>query len=84
MTDLFEQFLKERPYIKNSSPKTLEFYRASMKAYQKIIGSATLTTKQDLNAFVPGKRDKGIKPVSVNTYIEVSIHSLPGCMKTVI
>lgn len=69
MTSLFEQFLKERTYIKNSSPKTLEFYRASMKAYQKTINSATVPTKQDLNAFVSGMREKEIKPVTVNTYI---------------
>jgi len=69
MTSLFEQFLKERTYLKGSSPKTLEFYQASMRAYQKIIGSATLPTKQDLNAFVTGMREKGMKPVTANTYI---------------
>lgn len=41
MTSLFEQLVKERTYTKNSSPRTLEFRRASMKAYQKVIGSAT-------------------------------------------
>ena len=48
MTTLFEQFLKERTYIKNVSRKTLYFYRSSFKAYQKIMDSATLPIKQDL------------------------------------
>jgi integrase/recombinase XerD len=69
MTALFEQFLKERTYIKNVSKNTLIFYRASFKAYQKIIGSATVPTKQDLNNFVIGLRENGFKPVTCNTYI---------------
>jgi integrase/recombinase XerD len=69
MTALFEQFLKERTYIKNVSPKTLDFYRSSFKAYQKINGDASLPTKKDLTNFVTGMREKGIKPVSCNTYI---------------
>jgi site-specific recombinase XerD len=69
MTALFELFLKERTYIKNVSNKTLTFYRTSFRAYQKIVGSSTLPTKQDLNKFVIGMREQGIKPVSCNTYI---------------
>jgi site-specific recombinase XerD len=69
MITLFEQFLKERTYIKNVSQTTLDFYRSSFKAYQKIIDSATLPTKQDLTKFVTGMREQGLKPVSCNTYI---------------
>ncbi|MDQ3180626.1 MAG: tyrosine-type recombinase/integrase, partial [Acidobacteriota bacterium] len=69
MTNLFEQFLKERIYIKNVSKNTIIFYRSSFKAYQKILGDATLPTKTDLNNFVIGMRAKGISPVSCNTYI---------------
>ncbi len=69
MISLFEQFLKERTYIKNVSQTTLDFYRSSFKAYQKIIDSATLPTKQDLTKFVTGMREQGLKPVSCNTYI---------------
>ena len=69
MTTLFEQFLKERTYIKNVSQKTLDFYRSSFKAYQKIMDSATLPIKQDLTKFVTGTREQGMKPVTCNTYI---------------
>jgi integrase/recombinase XerD len=69
MTALFEQFIKERLYVKNVTPKTIIFYRSSFKAYQKIIPSSTVPTKQDLTTFVIGLREQGIKPVSCNTYI---------------
>jgi integrase/recombinase XerD len=66
---IFEQFLKERTYLKGSSPKTLTFYRSSFRAYQKFSASATLPTKAGLNAFVTGMREQGIKTTSCNTYI---------------
>lgn len=69
MTFLFEQFLKERTYLKGSSKKTLTFYRSSFRAYQKFSGSATLPTKADLTAFVTGMREQGMKVVTCNTYI---------------
>jgi integrase/recombinase XerD len=69
LEEIFEQFLKERTYLKGSSPKTLTFYRSSFRAYQKFSGSATMPTKADLNAFVTGMREAGRKPVSCNTYI---------------
>jgi len=69
MSTLFEQFIKERIYVKNVTPKTIIFYRTSFKAYQKIIPSATVPTKQDLTNFVIGLREQGLKPVSCNTYI---------------
>jgi hypothetical protein len=34
---LFEQFLKERIYIKNSSPHTIAFYRQSYKTYPRVL-----------------------------------------------
>ena len=33
MKDLFEQFLKEKEYLKSVLKKTLIFYKESMKAY---------------------------------------------------
>ena len=69
MITLFEQFLKERIYIKNVSKNTIEFYRSSFKAYQKTSASASVPTKQDLNTFVTEMREKGTKPVTCNTYI---------------
>jgi integrase/recombinase XerD len=69
LEEIFEQFLKERTYLKGSSPKTLTFYRSSFRAYQKFSGSATTPTKADLDAFVTGMREAGMKIVTVNTYI---------------
>ncbi|HST51728.1 MAG TPA: tyrosine-type recombinase/integrase [Pyrinomonadaceae bacterium] len=69
LAEIFEQFLKERTYLKGSSPKTITFYRSSFRAYQRFCGSATVPTKADLNAFVTGMREKGMKTVTCNTYI---------------
>ncbi len=38
---LFEQFLKERIYIKNSSPHTIAFYRQSYQTYQRVLSEDT-------------------------------------------
>ena len=70
MISIFEQFLKERTYLKNSSPKALVFYRSSFRAYQKFAPPATdIPTQQDLNNFVSAMREKGVKAVTCNTYI---------------
>jgi integrase/recombinase XerD len=69
LEEIFERFLKERTYLKGSSPKTLTFYCSSFRAYQKFSGSATLPTKADLTAFVTGMRERGMKVVTCNTYI---------------
>lgn len=69
LEEIFEQFLKERTYLKGSSPKTLKFYRSSFRAYQRFCGSATLPTKADLTAFLVGLRERGISNASCNNYI---------------
>lgn len=70
IAELFEQFLKERIYLKNSTPKTIEFYKSSFVAYQKALGKASeLPAKADLNRFVIGMREQGLEPTSCNTYI---------------
>ena len=70
LPEIFEQFLKERTYLKGCSPKTLTFYRSSFKAYQKFSGGATMPTKASLTAFVTGIREQGMSPVTCNTYIQ--------------
>jgi integrase/recombinase XerD len=76
---LFDQFCKERTYIKNSSPHTIAFYQRSFKTYQKVLsetvdrespfGRDGLPTKHILKDFVTGMRERGIKPVTCNTHI---------------
>src|SRR4030095_1746495 len=84
---LFEQFLKERVYLKAITPKTKLWYHTAWKAFEasqagngerENVSSAgdALTpqsgnlTKARLQTFVVHLRDRGVKPRSVNTYLQ--------------
>jgi integrase/recombinase XerD len=78
LDSLFEQFLRERTYLKNVSPKTRTWYETAWKAFTKtqsagftaaeIDGTAPLT-RAHLTTFVVSLRDRGIRPVTVNTWL---------------
>ena len=68
---LFEQFLAQRRYLKNVTPSTIEWYQTAFKALQKILGAdLPPLTKSALQAFVVAVRQRGVQPVSCNTYIK--------------
>ncbi len=64
---LFDQFLKERIYLKNITYKTQIWHKQCWSAFQRYGG--TEFTKQTLITFVVNMRDAGVKPVSCNIYI---------------
>jgi integrase/recombinase XerD len=68
---LFDQFLKERIYLKNVTPKTIIWYQVAFKAYGRALPreALALPTKAVLQQFVIGLRDRGLRPVTCNTYI---------------
>ena len=73
---LFEQFLRERTYINNVTPATREWYQCAWKAFstaQKTAPdrpeAAPLISKADLQQFVVHLRERGVKPVTCNTWI---------------
>ena len=72
----FDQFLRERVYLHNVSPKTAEWYRSVWQVFAK--WWMTLPTSEepraviyrsDLQQFVVHLRDRGVKPVSCNCYL---------------
>ena len=68
---LFEQFLDQRRYLKNVTPSTIEWYETAFKALQKAHDTSTpALTKSSLQQFVVSLRQRGVKPVSCNTYIK--------------
>jgi integrase/recombinase XerD len=70
-SDLFEQFLAQRRYLKNVTPSTIEWYQTAFKALQKAHHTqAPSLTKSSLQQFVVTTRQRGVKPVSCNTYIK--------------
>lgn len=69
----FEQFIKERIYLKNVSPRTLEWHRACFKW----LGRFPITEDGPKN-FVIGMRQAGLQPVSCNGRIAETFAALPG------
>src|SRR6185436_18414540 len=68
---LFDQFLAQRRYLKNVTPSTIEWYETAFKAFQKAHGHPSpVLTKTSLHRFVVALRERGVKPVSCNTYIK--------------
>jgi site-specific recombinase XerC len=68
---LFEQFLAQRRYLQNVTPSTIEWYETAFKALQKSLGlDVPPLTKSALQQFVVEVRQRGVKPVSCNTYIK--------------
>lgn len=63
----FEQFIKERIYLKNVSPRTVEWYRECFKRLSK-----HPLTEDGLKAFVIGMRESGLQPISCNGRIRVA------------
>jgi site-specific recombinase XerD len=64
----FEQFCKEKEYVKNSSPNTLLFYQYSYKKFKLVLNEDIDLTKSHLTRFVLGMRELGVKPETCNVY----------------
>ena len=70
LSPLFERFLRERRYLKNVTPKTIVWYETAFKAFTRTVTverPADLT-KALLSDFVVRLRERGVSPVSCNTY----------------
>ena len=60
----FEQFIKERQYLQNVSPATLEWHRSSLKWL-----TTENPTEDDLKALVIRMRERGLNPGGCNNRI---------------
>src|SRR5215831_17936456 len=60
----FEQFIKERQFISNVSPRTIEWYRQSLAWLDN-----PEPTQDQLKSLVIGMREHGLKPASCNNRI---------------
>jgi integrase/recombinase XerD len=69
--ELFTQFLSERRYLKNVTDDTLDWYDTARKAFKRAHSvPAPPVTKSSLQNFVMASRNRGVKAISVNTYIK--------------
>jgi len=58
--ELFEEFIRERRYLRNLSEKTLKHYRESYRAFEKE-GAWENLYKQSLLAAIVKIRERGVK-----------------------
>jgi integrase len=66
---LFDQFLKERRFLRNVTDKTLTWYGIAYRNYCKVVPGDDLPSKASLQALVIALRERGIRPITVNTYV---------------
>jgi hypothetical protein len=70
LDQLFDQFLRERTYVYNVTPKTRDWYESAWHAFKRSQPRMpTEITKAHLLAFVVHLRERGVKPVSCNTWL---------------
>jgi site-specific recombinase XerD len=72
LDDLLRQFLRERKYLRNVSPQTIEWYETAWKAFRDSATSC-LTDPASLNRshleqFIYALRDRGVRPITCNTW----------------
>ena len=82
LSALFERFLRERRYLQNVTPKTLTWYQTAFDAFTRAVEAddPQRLSKSLLQDFVVRLRERGLSPVSCNTYLKAINESLTACM----
>ncbi len=70
LSTLFARFLRERRFLKNVTPKTVIWYETAFQALTRtvVVAGPDDLSKAVLQDFVVGLRERGLSPVSCNTY----------------
>jgi site-specific recombinase XerD len=76
LDQLFQQFIRERTFVTIVTPKTIAWYESAWKAFTRARSaalprpeSALLISRADLQFFVVHLRERGVKPVTCNTWL---------------
>jgi integrase/recombinase XerD len=72
IVELFEQFIRERQYLKNVSPRTVDWYRDCLSALRRFYGqdlSLDNVSRESLKRWLANMMQGGPSPVSCNTFI---------------
>src|SRR5690349_2766105 len=72
LDDLFDTFLRERKYLQNLRPSTLEWHSSAWKAFRSATRSLNdpgQLTRGHLEQFIYSLRDRGLRPVTCNTWL---------------
>lgn len=79
MEQLFEQFIRTGLYLRGWSTRTVRTYRQGFSSLHASLGEAAIT-KESLEAWVIGLREKGLFPGGINMYIR-TINSFLSWLK---
>src|SRR5687768_6760025 len=66
--EVFAQFIKEKIYLANVSPRTVKTYKDALSSYKRLVGS-TEPTKPVLKDWVIKMSEAGLSPFTVNKNI---------------
>lgn len=70
LSTLFQQFLRERQYLKNVTPKTIIWYESAFLTRTVNVESADRLDRALLQSWVVALRQRGLSAVSCNTYLK--------------
>ena len=69
MEILYRQFIREKQYLCNISPRTVDAYRWAWKAFEPALVGRSCIVKSDILQRIEELRAQGLSVVSVNTYL---------------
>jgi integrase/recombinase XerD len=69
METLFAQFIREKQYLKNVSPRTMEGYKWAWKQFGRCLAETPAACKAQVIRRIAELREAGLRPVTVNTYL---------------
>ena len=71
---LFTQFLREKQYLENLSPKTIKYYRWVFNRWSDHINE--MPDKMNIKEFVISLNQSNLLPFTVNSYIGDELFSI--------
>ena len=69
MERLFDQFTRERRYVHNVSPATVEAYHWAWRAFGPVLAGQPQISRAAILERIEALREAGLSPVSINTYL---------------
>ena len=69
MEHFYSEFTREKQYLQNVSPATVDGYQWAWKAFEPVLAGRASVTKADIASHVAELHGRGLSPVTINTYL---------------
>lgn len=70
LQQLFDNFVLEKTYVQNCSPKTIIYFKQSFRTYKKVFPDLPMPTKETLLRLVVNLRENGMTAGCCNSYFK--------------